>query len=115
MTKIGRVCLLVVSVFMIGSLTACNRYAVESIDRTVVARLVEVDRGRQDSILKFINGTTVAVSNGSLSHWNTDRLIAGAAPWVFSLHRVNDVLYDAVSITDQLPLGGPTTTPIPTN
>ena len=91
--------------------TACNRYAGESINRTVIGKLVEVDKVGDGSILKFADGTTILVSNGSLSHWNTDRMITGGGMWVINLHAVNHLVYDVVSITDHVPIGPPTTTP----
>ncbi len=96
---------------VIGSPTACSRYAGESTNRTVIGKLVEVDRVGDGSILKFADGTTILVSNGSLSHWNTDRMIYGGGTWVINLHAVNHLVYDVVSITDHVPIGPPTTTP----
>ena len=104
---------MVALIFFVGLSTACNKYAHETIDRTIIGQLVTVTQEGDYSILDFRDGNSILVSNSSLSHWKIEPIIAGAGTWVFDLHSVKtetSIYYNIVDINSNVPLGGPTTT-----
>lgn len=111
MKRLHIICLLLLVVLTTGFSYGCNKFAKESVDRTVIGQVVAIDRVGNYSTLHFNSGVNVVVSNASLSHWKTAPLLTGV--WVYNLHTVKtqtETYYNIVSITANFPLGGPTTT-----